>query len=118
MEPINTIIDLDALRRNTSGDRDLVSELIEVFQQELPKIQSVILASRVSGDGNAISRSAHKLKGSLLVLGARCASIAERLELQARDGCGSAVHDLSTELDMKVAQVIPALRTLMQTGEL
>ena len=118
METLGNIIDVDQLRRNTSGDRELLSELITVFQQELPSIQSALFKGRGNLDAPAIARAAHKLKGSLLVLGARCASTAERLELQARDGCGAAVHDLSAELVLKVAQVIPALRTLLQTGEL
>ena len=117
METLGNIIDVDQLRRNTSGDRELLSELITVFQQELPSMQSALLAGLTQQDGTTIGRAAHKLKGSLLVLGARCAVTAERLELQARDGCGAAVHDLSAELVLKVAQVIPALRILLQTGE-
>lgn len=119
MHAVSDIIDIEVLRRNTAGDRDLIAELIGIFQQELPSIQSAILAGRVAADGNAIARSAHKLKGSLLVLGARCAATAaESLELQARNGYGPTVHDLSAKLDRKVDEVVPALQTLLQTGEL
>jgi HPt (histidine-containing phosphotransfer) domain-containing protein len=121
LETMNTtsdIIDVVLVRRNTSGDSDLIRELIDVFQQELPKIQSSILAGRQSADGPAIGRAAHKLKGSLLVLGARCSSIAERLEIQALAGFGPSVHDLSTQLELEVNNVVPALRTLLNTGEL
>jgi HPt (histidine-containing phosphotransfer) domain-containing protein len=118
MEALGNIIDVNQLRRNTAGDRELLSELITVFQQELPSMQSALLAGLTQQDGTTIGRAAHKLKGSLLVLGARCASTAERLELQAPHGCGATMYDLSAELELKVAQVIPALRTLLQTGEL
>jgi HPt (histidine-containing phosphotransfer) domain-containing protein len=115
---IGDIIDVDVLWRNLCGDRDLLSELTNVFQQQLALIQAALVKARATADGPAVAKAAHKLKGSLLTLGARCAATAEQLELEARNGFGSAVRDLSAELDLKVAKVAPALRTLLEKHEL
>jgi hypothetical protein len=55
MGTVGNIIDVNLLRRNIAGDRDLLSELINVFQQELLSIQSAILTGRVNQDGTAIA---------------------------------------------------------------
>jgi HPt (histidine-containing phosphotransfer) domain-containing protein len=49
---------------------EIVDQLIELFVESTPPLLSELRESAESGDGEAVSRSAHKLKGSCQNIGA------------------------------------------------
>lgn len=118
MESINSGVDLDALRRNISGDRDLLAELLNVFRLELPDIRSATAAALRREDGPELARVVHRLRGSLLALGARCSSLAEQLEIGVQGGCTPAVHELAAVLEVRVPEVVLEIETILKSGEL
>ncbi len=79
--------DLDVALRHTDGDRELLQEMLVLFANDYPaRIEALREAVR-RADAEGVTRAAHALKGSLMVLGAAAAaSLAERLELMGREG--------------------------------
>ena len=67
------------------GDRDLLSQLSEVFLQEYSGQLSAVRSGLDAHDASAVARSAHTLKGSVEVFGAEAAvNVAQRLETCAK----------------------------------
>jgi HPt (histidine-containing phosphotransfer) domain-containing protein len=80
-------IDLDHLARQTSGDKDLELEVLHTFARQARNCMTEIAI----GDAEAVSRTAHKLKGAALAIGAfNVSAAAERLEAEANDAPGIA----------------------------
>ena len=78
------VLDLEHLRRQTTGDRALERELLAMFETQCVRLRLLIDA------GNPLVQradAAHKLKGSARAIGAwRLASLADRLETALRNG--------------------------------
>ena len=73
---------LDELR---AIDEDLLREVVGIFVSDVPQQIAVVRAALASGDARAVERSAHRLKGIALGVGARAlADVAETLELAGR----------------------------------
>lgn len=118
MPTLEQIIDIDQLRRTTCRDRDLLSELIVIFECAMPRFEEELGIGIAGQDAALIARTAHKMKGSLLALGARCAQLAEQLELHAKQGFGVEVRDASLELTAQVRLVALVLHSLEKDGDL
>ena len=85
--PEEPILERDDLRKSTDGDPDLLRQLLALFQTERPGWVREIEAALAASDRVALERGAHRLKGSLLTLGARRgAASAARLVETARHG--------------------------------
>lgn len=81
-DPKDTL-DLDDLRERAGGDEDLVLELLGDFLDRTAEM-TAIAESAAADEFDKTSRLAHRLKGSLLALGARAAArSAAQLEHQA-----------------------------------
>ena len=87
MEPL----DWDALRENCAGDESLVNEVLELFRAEAEELLGDVGKAIAANDALAVKRSAHRLKGALVSLGARPSTEGAR-ELEVCGGAG----DLST----------------------
>ena len=94
--------DLDVALRHTDGDRELLQEMLVLFANDYPaRIEALREAVR-RADAEGVTRAAHALKGSLMVLGAAAAaSLAERLELMGREarleGVGAILETVERE---------------------
>ena len=76
----------DTLQR-VDGDLDLLAEIAELFLAEAPAMLADITAAVAAGDALEVSRTAHRLKGSILTFGApNAAGAALRLEQNGRLG--------------------------------
>jgi HPt (histidine-containing phosphotransfer) domain-containing protein len=118
MGSTGTVLDVRVLRCNTLGDNELLGELIDAFQQDLTKVLEAIDAGVRNRDRLTLSRAAHKVKGSLLVVGANCASTAEALEREALVDYGPLAGRLSVRLKTQLLEVVPALKDVLDNGEL
>ena len=118
MTTLDNIIDTEQLLRNTSRDRELISELMFIFERELPALEAQLTNALRQGDFPAIEQTVHKLKGSLLMFGARCVSLAGSVELDAKRGGAPSFPELCEDLKTEAARVIPALEALLKAGEL
>ena len=95
------------------GDEELLREVAGIYLAEYPPLLDNIRSAVGAGDGDALQRSAHTLKGSLATLGAEpAAHLAMSLESQGRqnhlESAGAVLLRLEEEL-ARVHQEIQAL---------
>lgn len=96
-------LDWNALRENCAGDEALVNEVLGLFRQEAETLIADVRAAVSSNDALTIKRTAHRLKGALVSLGARPSVEAARaLELAGSSGeisgCLALLQQLEHEL--------------------
>jgi len=106
------VIDWDALKENCAGDDGLVAEIIELFRKEGPMLLADVKSAVGSREALAIKRSAHRLKGALVSLGAHSAtSLAKDLELAGSSNDLSRVPELNTQLEVEMSKLMTVLQT-------
>jgi HPt (histidine-containing phosphotransfer) domain-containing protein len=112
------VIDLSAIGRiraiQGKDDSTLFERVVAQFAETAPSLAATLRAQYVSGDSEAIWRTAHSLKSSAAALGAgrlsrRCAEI----EALARETGVSSVGGLLDGLDADVAAAQSGLRELI-----
>ncbi len=98
-----------ALER-VAGDARLMKDLIGVFFEECPRGIEQIRRAIDSGDAALLRRSAHALKGAILLFGAESAAdAAERLEAMGRAGDLSNASEACADLIGALDRLRPAL---------
>jgi len=111
--PDEAVIDRDGALTHVDGDADLLRELAELFLDDYPGLLSKIHEAIAGGDGLALERAAHALKGAVGNLGSDATFDAARaLEIigheKAMARAGEACNDLEAQLD----RLKPALAAL------
>jgi two-component system, sensor histidine kinase and response regulator len=102
---------LEALDRQTDGNRALRFDVVRMFLDDCPAYVEAVHAAVRDGDAARLRSTAHKLKGAAGYLTAAVvADAAGHLETLGREGrLDEAVTGLE-RLDAAVAQLIPELR--------
>lgn len=78
----NRPIDLVHLARQTSGNKDLELEVLNMFARQARSCMTEL----ASGEAETVTKTAHKLKGAALAIGAfNVSEAAERVEAHAAD---------------------------------
>lgn len=94
-----SIIDLDRLENEYSGDEEILVEAAEVFIETLPDVRDRLVAAVKSGEAKPISETAHELKGMVGVFSLKeVYEACKKLEHMGRD------NELA-EKDAQVARV-------------
>jgi len=84
---LDRVMDVSQALERLDGDRQLLEELIHLFEEEWPKTSAEIDAALKSGDSTSLDRCAHGLKGASANIGAkRLSAAALELERLARGG--------------------------------
>lgn len=97
---------LDAL----DGNRELLSELIEIYREECPKLRAEIAVSLESADMPGLRRAAHTLKGALGHLAAANGlQLAQQIEDHVRCNDATAIHPLWPLLQTQLDEIDQAL---------
>jgi CheY-like chemotaxis protein len=79
--------DLDVALAQVEGDRELLGEMIDIFFSDTPEMIAQIEKGLADGDPVVVQKGAHKIKGSVLSLGAAgAAEAALSLEMAGRKG--------------------------------
>ena len=100
----------EALAR-VDGDAELMANLIEIFFVESGPMMEAIRAAVASRDTGKLEKSAHRLKGSVSVFGARTVSAtAFELEKMGRGGDLTNVAEFLEQLEQQITSLQPALR--------
>jgi HPt (histidine-containing phosphotransfer) domain-containing protein len=103
------LLRLNTLRQET--DRECVLELIDIYCAEAPRLIRAIVDAVQSGDGRALTATAHALKGSSLNLGAhRMGTLCLSLEQRGRSGAMPASSDDVKEITAELEH----LKTIFQ----
>ena len=85
--PDESLIDFDALVASLDGDEAFAYELLDSFSDTYPQYVEELTDRLADGDAEGARDAAHQLKGSLHAVRAdEPASLAEAIELAARDG--------------------------------
>ena len=109
--------DPDWLLARVEGDRELLRKMIGLFCAQASKLLPDIRGAGERGDGQALERYAHKLKGSMGIFGATAAvETAGRLEIMGRNGEFARAEQASADLEHEVARLREALMAFTQEG--
>jgi signal transduction histidine kinase/DNA-binding response OmpR family regulator len=98
---------------SVGGDPETLREIIMLFVEDCPKQLAALRAGIVAGDGAAVYRAAHTLKGSVGNFQAQdVVAHLQRLEARAREGdmraCRSIFEQIEAELDRLLAALADA----------
>jgi HPt (histidine-containing phosphotransfer) domain-containing protein len=112
------VIDFEKLVQESG--RELIVELIEMLERQLPELDTQISIAIEEEDADRLRLAAHTLKGSLALFGASSASeAAKRLEEMARstslDGAEDAQEELRRQLD-EVRDVLGPIKRNLIAG--
>jgi signal transduction histidine kinase/DNA-binding response OmpR family regulator/HPt (histidine-containing phosphotransfer) domain-containing protein len=93
------------------GESQLFREMVGFFFSDGLKLMPEIRAAAEAGDAAAVARKVHRLKGTLLYLGAKAASEAvARVEALGRSGDLTDTARAVRSMDMEVTRLAEALR--------
>ena len=106
MEPL----DWDALRENCAGDEGLVNEVLELFRKEADALLADVRNAVASADAVGVKRTAHRLKGALVSLGARPSVEAARaLELAGSGNQLEGTQAMYATLETELTRLLQAI---------
>jgi HPt (histidine-containing phosphotransfer) domain-containing protein len=112
------VFDLDRAMTRVRGKRSLLSKLGELFLADSPVLLGEIDAAVLAGDGEALERSAHRLRGSAGSLCApRVAEIAQHLEKMGRDRDLTRADPARRNLESELVCFESAIRDWMKGEE-
>jgi HPt (histidine-containing phosphotransfer) domain-containing protein len=102
--------DADDLLERTCGDRELLTEVVDIFRADTPSQLAALQLAVATDDLGGVERAAHRLRGSLSSLSARpAADAALALETQARAGERAALAESLLVLEQEVDRLSAAL---------
>jgi two-component system, sensor histidine kinase and response regulator len=92
------------------GDRELLAELVKLFEEENPKHLAEARDAIAKGDAKTLERAAHTIKGSAGNFGAQATSEAAfELEQLARSGDLSQATGLLEAIEREIKRLLPEL---------
>ena len=98
-------------------DMELLTELVEILEQEGPAMLGQINSAIEGNDAEALSKAAHRLKGSVLQFSATTASAkAAELETMGRKNSFTGAHELFQQLQFEVGWLIKTLQAMLASG--
>jgi len=104
--------DRAAALARVEGDAALLSQLVQVFLEEVPERLHTLQQALAAADFEVIERTAHTLKGELIYLGlAEIAEKAKALEHQGREGNLRAAAELFQDFN---TQLLEAAATMQE----
>jgi two-component system, sensor histidine kinase and response regulator len=113
--PAGEAFDKDDVLARVSGDRQLLAELVDVFNQETPRALLEIRRSVDNNDATRLERAAHRLRGSIMAFGADLAAQAAlALESLGRGGVLTEAHTHVAHLEREVQRLTLALGQFTQ----
>jgi two-component system, sensor histidine kinase and response regulator len=119
VDSVPDVVDVDELLARVDGDRQLLAELVQLFNEESPQTLLELRRSAAVGDYAALQRAAHTLKGALANLSATpAAESAHALELIGRQhGASRGAVEMAeriAELEAAVDKLRAALSNITQ----
>jgi signal transduction histidine kinase/CheY-like chemotaxis protein len=107
------ILDERELLSGIADDRQLLREIVEVFQAESPALLAELRAAISQGSAECVRRCAHTLKGSIASFAAPHAlTLAARVESLARESDLASAEKLLNPLELAIKRLLQALDQL------
>jgi len=111
---LEEFVNLPELLDRVENDKDLLAELLALFQEDLPESRAALQTAINGGNLRDIERAAHRLKGMLANLSARdTASLAAEIESTARAGNAQKIPELVSMFDLLITAFSIALDSFM-----
>ena len=106
--------DPSVVLKRVDGDHELLREVTALFFEDTPRLMADLGNAITRGDGKALERAAHTLKGSVGNFGARRASdLSLALEQMGRHGDFAHAAESLAQLDHQINLLVPALQQLL-----
>jgi two-component system sensor histidine kinase/response regulator len=100
------IVDRDNLLENLGGDRELLLEVLGIFAIEARNMFSAVRDAAKCNDAASLEHSAHSLKGSVSIFGARTiVEVSQKLELMGRNHDLANADDCCSLLELELARL-------------
>ncbi len=110
-------LDVDEALERAGGSHDLLVELAELFLEQSPTMRDEIRSAIEAKDTVALRRSAHTLKGSVALFGAKRAfALAQRLEELGREGTLEGAEEARAALDEAVVRLGEEIAQFLTEG--
>jgi CheY-like chemotaxis protein len=107
--------DRQALMDRLDGDRELLAEIVGLFLETAPRLLAEVKTALGRGDGTALERAAHALKGAVANFGARAAmEAAQRMEQRAGQKDAAGARAAWAPLEKEMARLRKALARLAE----
>lgn len=104
-------IDWEHADTTVGGDRELLSELMNVYTGEVNNLMQQISTAVASDDRELLRRAAHTVKGASLSIGAIPAStVAQQLEGTAESGDIALIKEYVLSLEESLSRVIASIQ--------
>jgi PAS domain S-box-containing protein len=108
------LIDEKALWHRLGGDRQLLAELLDLFQQQTPELLAEIDEGLHHRDSIRLKKGAHTLKGSIGAFSTGPAYLAvQELESAGRDVRWDGVAEQRSRLDVEIPRLVTALERMI-----
>lgn len=108
------LIDLEFFESRRQVGQDFVVKLIEVFNQEAPKLVLKIKAAAKENHRKELAEMGHKLKGMCLNVGAeKLSGIGKEIENQAKNASFEALDSLVKDLDKVLKNTLYQMNQLI-----
>jgi HPt (histidine-containing phosphotransfer) domain-containing protein len=109
------ILDLAEVLERMEGDTEFLTEIVNLFLEDCPKLMVDIEMAVRRGDSPELARAAHSLKGSVSNFAAKDAhEAALRLEMIGRQGDLARAEEALMSLAGEIERLKPALTALVQ----
>ena len=83
----SNVVNLDYLNSMSGGNKDIIREMIGLFQQQVPEFLSEMKEHHKNGDWHNLGALAHKAKSSIAIMGMELlAEKLKELEVKAKKG--------------------------------
>ena len=110
-----TELQMETAMHNTGGDASLLAELVGVFREETPAIMEQLRIAIDPLDESALQHAAHRLGGSLAIIGAtQAADLAARLENFRHDKNFDSIKEIHAELIARTETLMSELERYTQ----
>ena len=114
-EPQNAALDKAEVLSRVDDDIELLQELSGIFVAEYPKLLAQIRKAMTEGNGEALGRASHTVKGMLANLGAKSAAEAAlRLENMRAENDLSGADEAYAVLEKEIERFSRALAALLE----
>lgn len=107
-------LNITELHARVDNDRELLVELLTLFQDEFPRLRDALHAAIDAGNLNQVEEAAHTLKGMLANLAIKLPSqLAGGVELAARAGDAEEVQKAMAKFDREEAGLLAAVESFI-----
>ena len=111
-------LNLPELLNRVDNDRELLADLLTLFQEDFPRLRDALHTAVESGNPSQVETAAHTLKGMLATLSIkRGAELAAAIEAAARAGIVPEIRQAVAAFDREEAELPVAVSSFMSSWE-